>query len=128
VVAIAADEGPEPESTGGSMSEMMMKRYGLLPKAGAAAPAAAAATNKPVVLSSNELSVVNVTFRAVNLRRYSPTANDDLAYALDSQLRTNAMFDASGTKLDGKIENVDNEAPSFSFGMTLTLKRPLKLQ
>jgi hypothetical protein len=63
----------------------------------------------------------------MNVKRFSPTANVELVYAVEKQLQANPIFDAKETKLSGEIENVDENAVSFSFGVTLKLKHPMKL-
>jgi hypothetical protein len=114
---------------------LMMERYGLIPRGAAtnedavsgegttATPAATPA--KPT--STNEISVVTVRCRAVNLKRYSPTANDELVFAVQTELQSSAMFDNTETKLSGQIEAVEEAAVTFSFGVTLKLKRPMKM-
>jgi hypothetical protein len=54
-------------------------------------------------------------------------ANDELAYELQRALQSSPMFDPKETKLTGQIEVVDASAVTFSFGVTLRLKHPLKL-
>ena len=69
----------------------------------------------------------NITCRAVNLKKIDATANDQLAYELQHQLTNSPMFDAKETKLSGPISGAEGDTPDFSFGVTLKLKRPLKL-
>jgi len=114
-------------------NRLMMERYGLIPRGaplpseGEQATTTAAKTATPA--STNEISVVTVKCRGLNLKRYSPTANDDLAYAVEHQLqRSTNYFDAKETKLSGPIEQVDEtNSVTFSFGVTLKLTHPMKL-
>jgi len=106
----------------------MLERYGLLPRSDSfttETPAATPAKTTPV--STNEISVITVKCRGVNLKRYSPTANGDLAFAVENELRASRMFDREETKLSGPIDNVSENDLTFSFGVTLKLKRPMKL-
>jgi type IV pilus assembly protein PilM len=113
-------------------NRMMMERYGLIPR-GATLPSDAdtsaitATAPKPSPASTNEIAVINVKCRGINLKRYSPDANDKLAFAVHSELQASPMFDKEGTKLPGQIEAVDENAITFSFELTLKLKRPMKL-
>ncbi|PYL00562.1 MAG: hypothetical protein DME19_04710 [Verrucomicrobia bacterium] len=114
-------------------NRLMMERYGLIPRGapppseGEQATTTAAKTATPA--STNEISVVTVKCRGLNLKRYSPTANDDLAYAVEHQLQHSTnYFDPKETKLSGPIEQVDEtNSVTFSFGVTLKLTHPMKL-
>src|SRR5256884_931226 len=124
----------EPESpTPFYYNRLMMERYGLIPR-GAPLPsegesAATAAAPKPVTpTSTNEISVVTMKCRGLNLIKYDPSANAKLAYALRDELLTSPMFDSKETKLSGDIEQVEaTNSVTFSFGVTLKLKHPMKL-
>ncbi len=131
------------------MSLAMMRRYGFLPPA--QAPAADTGTGTPAdtgtptdtnatvdatgevattpkpAASTNEISVINVTCRGLNLKKTDPAANDKLAFALEKGLQASQLFDAKETKLTGQIESVDESALTFTFGITVKLKHPLKL-
>ena len=108
----------------------MMQRYGIIP--GRTGPGGTNTTTTteavaPTPGNTNEIAVVNMTFRAVNMRSYSHLANDELAYELQRALQSSPLFDPKETKLTGQIEVVDASAVTFSFGVTLRLKHPLKL-
>jgi hypothetical protein len=115
-------------------NRLMMERYGLIARGSAGAAtgegesAAATPAAKPSTpASTNEIATINVKCRGLNVKRFSPTANVELVYAVEKQLQANPIFDAKETKLSGEIENVDENAVSFSFGVTLKLKHPMKL-
>lgn len=116
-------------------NRLMMERYGLLPKGSAVAPAEnetpaatpAAGAKSSTPASTNEIAVINLKLRGVSGRKFDPTANDKLVYAVEKQLQANPIFDTKETKLSGQIENVDDAATTFSFGVTLKLKQPMKL-
>lgn len=138
---LTAIQTAEAEDTGPSSAQqfyynrLMMERYGLIAKGSAgAAPgegetgAAATPAAKPSTpASTNEIATINVKCRGLNVKRFSPTANVELVYAVEKQLQANPMFDSKETKLSGEIENVDESAVTFSFGVTLKLKHPMKL-
>ena len=74
--------------------------------------------------NTNELSTIKVTFRAVNLNE---TANNQLIYALEKAIKTSPSFDKDGTQLSGSLEKADANATTFTFPLSLKLKRPIKL-
>jgi type IV pilus assembly protein PilM len=102
------------------------------PEADTPAPAAAPAatpTSAPVDLAtanSNSVTVIKLQCRGVNLNHLNPTANKEVTYTLDQELKTSPRFDPAAIQLDPQI--VEDEATStFTFGVTLALKQPLKL-
>lgn len=75
--------------------------------------------------SGNEIGAIALICKGVNLSRISPTANKELAYTLEEEVKKSKVF-AEGTSL-GDIQ-VDPASPlTFSFRMTVKLKRPFKL-
>lgn len=138
-LASFAVEEAAPSTSSSAFSGMtpeMMRRYGLLPPTGAAAEPAASATDSgdgsaPAAPASkgstNDISTIKVLCRAVNLTRLSPSANGDLAFAVEKELKASPLLDPKETKLSGQLETVDQSAPTFSFEVTLKLKKPMKL-
>jgi hypothetical protein len=120
---------PDDPSSPGYYERLMMKRYGLVPGKMGTSTGAVSTTEAVVAApgNTNEIAVVNMTFRAVNMKPISPNANDELAYELERTLKSSPMFDPKETKLTGQIEVVDPSAVTFGFGVTLRLKHPLKL-
>jgi len=121
--------------------KLMMERYHIMPpgmqqpsaqpaeggdSSATATPGATPVAAKPPA-STNEIAVITVKCRGLNLKRFSPTANNDLAYAVQKELQESPLFDRKETKLSGDIESVDETAITFSFGVTLKFKRPMKL-
>src|SRR2546422_152078 len=132
----------QPEQVNTSAQQMfyyklMMERYHVLPPGmapGATPPteggestATATPTAPKTPASTNEIAVITMKCRGLNLKKYSPTANNDLAYAVEKELQESPLFDRKETKLSGDIESVDETAITFSFGVTLKLKHPMKL-
>ncbi len=124
-----ADEEGMPQATTatrgrfGGMDAAMLKRYGL------AAPAAAGPEDAPkAAKSTNEIDTVNLTCAAVNLKKFSPTANRVLIDALQDSLqsRTN-LFVPAETKTGATFTEPDAEASTFYFEFKLKLRRPIKI-
>ena len=130
-----ADDDSAPKSY--FMSPEMMKRYRIGPYAmgGAGASPDAAATPTPDAApapekpkstgSTNELSTLRLTIRAVNLK--IKERNAQIPYELVKELKSNPLFDANETQLNGNLESVDDNTPTFTFPISLKLKRPIKL-
>ncbi|MEW6159484.1 MAG: type IV pilus assembly protein PilM [Verrucomicrobiota bacterium] len=77
--------------------------------------------------STNQLDTINLKLRAVNMNRAGDTAaNGNLAFAVELAFKASPWFDKDGTKLSGDLEQVDESATAFGFGMTLKLKQPIK--
>jgi hypothetical protein len=116
-----------PENDPRYYERLMQERYGIIPgRQGAATNVTSveAVTGPPG--NTNEIAYINLTCRGVNMRQYSATANFDLMIELERNLQSSPVFDEEQTKLSGQME-VDPEALTFSFGVTLRLKNPLKL-
>jgi type IV pilus assembly protein PilM len=129
---------------GGMSSEQMAlfrRRYGLDRAPGAPraeTPAAPAATPDPNAAATdasatpkkkgdtNEVSSITVTFRAVSLNGVDPNANKDILYSVLAEIKNSPLFDPAETKAK---DNIGNEEPpgTFTFGITVGLKKPLKL-
>jgi type IV pilus assembly protein PilM len=89
------------------------------------APPTAAAPKKDN--STNQVTI-KVKLRALNLNRGGASdANGNLAYAVQEEFQNAAAFDKDGTKLSGTLEQVDNTADTFSFEMTLKLKKGMQM-
>lgn len=130
----AAQTSPEEGSTSSSnpygMDPILMKRYGLVPRTapaegGEAAVADAGAPKKPKSSNStNEISSISLTLRAVDLSRIKTGANNELVFEVQNQLKASPFFDANETRFDGTMSESEN---TFSFPMKVKLKRPMKL-
>lgn len=147
--APAATPGVNPEMMGMSAAEreMFRRRYGLAgPEAAAPAPApvnetpnadpnadpnaAAAGTTTEVLgpeTNTNEVHSISITFRAISLQSASAAANTELAFTVLNELRASPLFDDKKTQFSGNI-SADEPPGTFTFGVNVKLKRPLKLQ
>jgi type IV pilus assembly protein PilM len=72
-------------------------------------------------------SVITLVCRAVNLTSVDPSANSEIAYAVENALKGSTnYFDPKTTQLTGQI-TPDDANGTFTFGITVTLLNPLKL-
>jgi hypothetical protein len=77
---------------------------------------------------NTNLVTINVKFRAINLNKSGEAAaNGRLAYTVAEEFKNCPIFDSSGTKLSGELENVDSSATTFTFNMVLKLKNEMQL-
>jgi type IV pilus assembly protein PilM len=138
-VAAAEEEAPKVPM----MSKELMMRYGLIPRTampsaeggeggggaegGAAGGATAGGGAKAKAANTNEVSVLTLNVKAVNLQRVKQEANGQIAYDLEKMAKSSPLFDASETQLSGQLEQVEDSTPTFSFPLKVKLKRPIKL-
>jgi len=144
--------GMTPPGMSHEQDEMYRRRYGInrpgaeSPPAVAAAPAGGSSTPG----GTNDVDVMNITFRAISLSSIAPGANSDTALELLNEIRSSPFFDPSTNTYAGDISqevplnaNVQSggqpgqpqpggttsaEPPgTFSFKIVAKLKRPLKL-
>lgn len=71
-------------------------------------------------------NIIMVVCRAVNLSNVDPSANSEIAYAVENQFKNCPIFDPKGTALTGNI-TPDDSNNTFTFGVAITLLNPLKL-
>jgi len=129
---LAQEEEADTASSGASFYKMdpaLAKRYGLIPRGdaggeGGGETAEAKPKAKGPANSTNEIAVINLTIRAVNL---NARANGEIAYAVEKAMKGAPLFDEKETQLSGTLEQVAENAPSFSFPLKVKLKRPIKL-
>jgi type IV pilus assembly protein PilM len=113
------------------------KRYGLKPAAGTPEPAATTeATTTPDVpgtparrkkAEAGEIASLTITLRAVSLSSVSPEANKEIVYSVLSEFKDSPLFDREYTDSDGKGIGPEEPPGTFTFGIVVGLKRPLKL-
>ncbi len=92
------------------------------------APAAAVpfgmSQGDPAAAAAGRIDYLYITCRAFNLQKVAADANTKFTFAFEQELKTNALFEATNTKLD-KVEAPDAAALDYTFQMTLQLKRPI---
>jgi type IV pilus assembly protein PilM len=117
------------ERYGIPMGGARMPSPGGLP-AGEAAPGAATDPNAAATpANSNEVATVTLLCRAVDLTKVSgipADANLRIAYAFENEVKTNPLIDGDKTKLIHGPD-LDENSGTFTFGVNLALKRPIKL-
>jgi hypothetical protein len=90
-------------------------------------PAESAPVGTPGVGAAGptEIATATLLFRAVSLTHAAPSANTDIAYALLDELKASPLFEPNGTQFFTEIIP-DEASGTFTFGVTLALKQPLK--
>lgn len=80
--------------------------------------------------NSNEVAVITLDCRAVSLAKLAPAANvpdTDIAFAVQKELRESPLFNPERTELSPQISQPDEVTKTFTFTITVALKRPIKL-
>ena len=116
------------------MDPVLARRYGLIPRGPAGGEGAEGAGGeggeggkakaKPAANNTNEIAVINLTVRAVNV---NAKANSEIAYAVEKAMKACGIFDEKETQLSGSLEPPAENAASFSFPLKVKLKHPIKL-
>ena len=114
--------------------EMFRKRYGLRgpvrPTETASETPTVDATGTPArkkKAGPNEVASITITFRAVSLTSTSTEANKEVVYSMLNEIKSSPLFDPEWTDPDGKGIGSEEPPGTFTFGMTVGLKRPFKL-
>lgn len=94
---------------------------------GAEGSAPSASPSASVANNTNALVTIKLQCRGVNLNHVNATANKEVTYTLDQELKASAVFDPTAVALDPQIVE-DEPTGTFTFGVTLGLKQPLKLK
>ncbi len=93
-----------------------------------AAPADPNATPLPELApaSTNQISVVKIVCRAVDLSSIVSDASTTIIYTLENELKASPMLDPKDTQIVGAI-TPDESTKTFTVTFLLSLKNPLKL-
>jgi hypothetical protein len=75
---------------------------------------------------SSQSNAITLICRAVNLSNVDPSANSEIAYAVENELKTSPFFDPKATQLTGQI-TPDEANGTFTFGITVALQKHLDL-
>jgi hypothetical protein len=78
-------------------------------------------------VSAAATNAIMVVFRAVDRSQFNANANSDLAYITAAEFLKSSMIDTNVTALAGSISAVETNNGTYTFPMTIKLKRPLKL-
>jgi type IV pilus assembly protein PilM len=77
--------------------------------------------------TTNEITTIIMQCRALNLKKVKPDANSKVAFAFVDELKSlPAFFEANGTQAEN-LPDVEETTLTFTFDVTVKLKRPLKL-
>ena len=93
------------------------------PPDGGAAPDGGTAPAGGPVVNTNETSTVTLVCRAVDVANNE--ARQAIPFALEAELKASPMFNPTNTVLSPEV-TPDGTGATFSFGVTLGLKRPMK--
>ena len=115
--------------------EMFRKRYGLSratvkPAESSGEQVTVDATGTPArkkKAGPNEVASITVIFRAVSLSSVSAEANKEVVYSMLNEIKSSPLFDPDWTDPDGKGIGAEEPPGTFTFGVTIGLKRPFKL-
>ncbi len=142
--ATASPEGEQSTTT--SQAEVMAqirRRYGLdrygnrvaptpaapaTPDASGDATGGAAALRASKPKNTNEIGSITVKFRAVSLRNVSADANTEIFFTVLNEIRSSPLFnsDPQETYDDKRGISADEPPGTFTFGIIIGLKKPLK--
>jgi type IV pilus assembly protein PilM len=133
----AGAPGPSMAEVRAAADEAFRKRYGLV-RSGRPAAAEPAAEATPTFDTGSpgrkkkagpgEVASVTITFRAVSLNSVSAEANKEIVYSMLNEIKSSPLFDPDWTDPDGKGVGAEEQPGTFTFGITVGLKRPFKLQ
>jgi type IV pilus assembly protein PilM len=100
---------------------------GQYPMPGAAAPATPPDAGAPADQSGTTTATNYITLvcRAVNLTAVDPSANSEIAYAVENQIKNSPLVDPKATHLTGQITTDDSNG-TFTFILDVVPVNPLK--
>jgi hypothetical protein len=110
---------PQMGLPGGVPSPAML--LGLRPQPGSAAPPDGNVGQQPLAVTSNPITLV---CRAVNLTAIDPSANSEIAYAVENEMKNSPLVDSKTTQLNGEM-TPDDVNGTFTFTVNVTPLNPL---
>ena len=113
---IPVQRGRAIEEEGGARPMQPVEEGGMAP--GSGVPAAAG-----VAVNTNETETVAIICRAVDVANNE--ARQAIPFALEAELKASPMFNPTNTVLSPEV-TPDASGTTFTFGVTLGLKRPMK--
>jgi type IV pilus assembly protein PilM len=125
----AAYNNPNP-APGGNSAEMAayMAAFNRAERGSAATPAATAAT--PLAVATDQTAATNaftLVCRAVDLLAVDPSANNEIVYAVERELKLAPLFDPKTVHPSAQISPVDANG-TFTFIISVAPTNTLKLQ
>jgi type IV pilus assembly protein PilM len=88
------------------------------------APPAGDSSQAPGAAAAANTNVVTMVCRAVNLTALDPSANSEIAYALENEIKASPLVDAKNTQLTGQITPDDSNG-TFTFMLSVTPINPV---
>jgi type IV pilus assembly protein PilM len=92
-----------------------------MPVPGGAAPTDGNAGQQPLAVTTNPITLV---CRAVNLTAIDPSANSEIAYAVENEMKNSPLVDPKATQLNGEM-TPDDVNGTFTFTVNVTPLNPL---
>jgi type IV pilus assembly protein PilM len=92
-----------------------------MPVPGGAAPTDGNAGQQPLAVTTNPITLV---CRAVNLTAIDPSANSEIAYAVENEMKNSPLVDHMATQLNGEM-TPDDVNGTFTFTVNVTPLNPL---
>ena len=77
--------------------------------------------------ASNSISVIKITCRMIDRHRYSLSANEELAFAVQSNLQVSPSFTTNVLLGTNGVQPDPVDTNTYTFELTVGLKRPFKL-
>lgn len=115
------------------MDARMMERYGLAPDNASQGDGYGGETMMdPSGMgggsssNTNSIDTITINCRAINMT-HMPSANSEMIYILQEQLKKNPLFVDEATKLSGELQQVSPGDTDFGFEVTLKLANPIEL-
>ena len=90
---------------------------------GASTPGVATGGPNGAFGTTQTTNTISLICRAVSLQSMDPSANSDIAYAVQNELQACKSFDPKATALQGNISPDDADG-TFTFGINVTLANP----
>ena len=90
-----------------------------------ATPADATTTEKKPKGGTNEIATIKISFKAIGLNAVQPDADKEIVYSVLNEIKNSPLFDPDPEP--GQIQAEDATTGTFSFPVTVGLKRPFKL-
>lgn len=95
---------------------------GMSPGMAPGMPGQPGAADTAALQNTNAITMI---FRAVNLTSVDPSANSEIAYAVQNEIQRSPLVDPKTTQLTGQI-TTDDATSTFTFTMVVTPLKPLK--
>jgi type IV pilus assembly protein PilM len=96
-----------------------------MPNEGAPPPPPVDANGSPAPADGSAAANIILVCRAVNLTSVDPSANSEIAYAVENEIKASPLVDPKATQLTGQITPDDSNG-TFTFTVNVAPLKPLK--